>query len=135
MITLQQMFTRVRLHLLKQNEKAEAAYTLVDGGCKYRIKNREGKPLLCGFGPLIPDSFYKKSMENKIASVVLERNPKLAKRLGVVDGQLDAQRKRRLITDLQITHDDFEVSEWRKRLSVVGRRYKLKIFATDKGRL
>ena len=132
MITLQQMFTRVRLHLLKQGTQARNA----NGGCKYRmVDKKSGRKLQCAFGPLIPDSLYQTKMEKKGVGTMLARHPKLAKRLGCHADQPTSTQRISLAEDLQEIHDNHAVHEWRKQLRKVAKRHSLKVHATDKGRL
>lgn len=101
--TAQEVFDQVKNHLLQQNEKAYSN----DTGCVYRSNN-----LKCAAGCLISDSEYDVKFENEswTSLVLSNRVP---------------EKHRALITELQITHDDYDVENWERRLKHIAKENNL----------
>jgi len=100
----------VSAHLLKQNKKCSDTNT-----CLYR--NNEG--LKCAIGALIDDKVFK-----------LEHNESGLSSEGVME-MLKASRvhinkkSMNLMHDLQVTHDNSEVKQWKTQLKSIAKAYKL----------
>lgn len=106
----QDIYTKVRTHLLKQNERATDEY----GSCAYRGEN--GKK--CAIGCLIPDDLYDYSFEGEGASELPqaiydylgvnyeEAIQKYSGDGGKDDGDLG------FLIGLQNIHDCFDADEW-----------------------
>ena len=105
-MTNQELYTKVRNHLLKQNAKA-----MLDG-CAYR---GEGG-FKCAIGCLIPDSLYKESFEDNNVT-----HPSVVLAAGLYPENLDLAR------DLQFVHDLYPPIEWQLKLDGVADQYKLKV--------
>lgn len=117
-MTAQQLYTKVRNHLLTQNAKA------MRGGrhqsCAYRAEDG----CKCAIGCLIPDTLYKPSFEGnsvcvpeiaEAAGLTFEKNSK-----GSATGlQLELAQR------LQGIHDFNDPAKWRILLDGVAAQYKL----------
>lgn len=104
-MTNQELYTKVRNHLLTQDAKA-----LIDGKCVYRT--REG--LKCAVGCLIPDKHYNSGFEGKSVN-----NYMVNQAAGVTAAQI------RLAMSLQSIHDQYDVADWFNELERVAFRYNL----------
>jgi hypothetical protein len=122
-MTPQEIFDRVAVHLLTQNEKAVKTY---EGDnmptCLYRTPNG----LKCAVGCLIPDVLYDESMEGwgvgknnifpEAGEILLA---KTLKTIGVEKTSLP------LLAVLQLVHDETEPDAWREELEQVAVDYNL----------
>ena len=92
--TAQQVFTQVKNHLLKQNEKS-----MINGICAYRGSNG----LQCAAGCLMTDKEANKFTESRFWYVLIQ------------DDQVP-QKHKELIQDLQDIHDGERPEEWTESL-------------------
>lgn len=111
-MTPQDLYTKVRKHLLTQMQKAFRAGG--SGRCAYRTASG----LTCAIGCLISKENYSEELEGKtgIHTVVLEA--------AGLSGQTGLDS---LILDLQEVHDNYDVVEWSTRLNAVAERHNLEV--------
>ena len=95
-MTEQEVFDKVKAHLLQQNSKALHK----GGGCAYKAE--DGKK--CAVGCLIPDELYQERFENLGISQLLEEATKLRALLEGVDTVL--------LMDLMLIHDTKDPIDW-----------------------
>lgn len=108
--SLQELFDRVYVHLLSQNEPAKAwAPSVCNELCRYR--GDRGRK--CAIGVLIPDNLYIQQMEQETISDTFRRI-----------GWECPQGLERALRRLQIIHDETSPTHW---------NYLLKRFAEDHG--
>ena len=112
---LQEIFDKVRDHLLRQNAKA-VKYTEGGGTCAYRGSNGTK----CAAGVLIPDDLYHPRFEGKNVGELIDSEPELAESLG-----WDDERVATLVSDLQGVHDNSEVAAWNHGLAYAAKRHGL----------
>lgn len=103
-MTRQEIFTKVKNHLLTQNRRAMQRLV-----CRYRTD--EG--LKCAIGCLIPDNLYTAKIEFITVDFLCE---------GIVEGfdylkQFDKSFLRRL----QVIHDNVDVENWESELKAFAR--------------
>lgn len=120
-MTNQEVYTKVRNHLLKQGRKSIGLF----GGCVYRGDGG----CKCAIGCLIPDTNYNHALEGngvtrenvaKAAGLEYSNNPPFDS--GWARGpQID------LASQLQRCHDSYPVEEWEDRLNRIARDNKLEI--------
>lgn len=114
--SLQEVFTTVAVHLLRQNEKSMGQYPSRNehmnghpvGGCMYRGDNG----LKCAVGVLIPDSVYTLALEGEC---IAGNNVRAALRLSSID--LGPATMENMLSALQRVHDNDPVYYWAERLS------------------
>lgn len=99
-MTRQQIFTKVKNHLLSQNAKAMGKYAT----CMYRTV--EG--LKCAVGCLIPDDVYDPKIEYKTVN-------------NLCDGMVGSftflkDFDKNFLRRLQVIHDNVDVKDWEKEL-------------------
>lgn len=115
-LTYQEVFTKVKTHLLKQNEKSEI---FGRGVCAYR-GDRDRK---CAAGVLITDEAYLPEMEGKRISTMYhtghERFRSALQQSGINDSNIH------IISDLQDVHDGFPPHMWENELKRIAEKYKL----------
>ena len=107
----QEIFTKVKKHLLKQNKRATSA----TGQCLYRTP--EG--LRCAAGCLIPKKLYDPDIEGKSFDCDSIRN--LRAKLGVTSPSCVS-----LVRDLQGIHDCSKPEYWPMELAALAKKRKLK---------
>lgn len=113
---MQGLFNRVVTKLLKQNEKSIVPASNV---CLYRGPNG----LRCAIGHLITNAAYDPKIEGHIFS---RRSVLRALReSGVVAP--NGSEIRRLLGELQDTHDDIDTKNWRDRFRILAEEYNLKM--------
>lgn len=117
-MTAQQIYNKVKKHLLKQKCRA----TDKNGHCLYR---GEGG-LKCAVGALIPDSKYKSKFEMHGVSLLIDMGCKflLATDLKGVD-VLGRSVAKSFLNDLQEVHDCRSVKDWDYHLADVALSYGL----------
>lgn len=120
MMTLQEIFNRVKAHLLTQNAKAR----IPDGGwgygaCRYRGTNG----LKCAIGCLIPDEAYTADLEGSVLFRVLSTIPGIPTSAGRNDPTY--VRYEILLAELQSIHDRYQPPEWAEQLERLGKRHNL----------
>lgn len=104
-MTRQQIFTKVKNHLLSQNAKAMGKYAT----CMYRTA--EG--LKCAIGCLIPDDVYTRNIEHKTVDLLCS---------GVVkDFDYLKQFDKSFLRRLQVIHDNVDVKNWENELKAFAR--------------
>jgi hypothetical protein len=99
-MTRQQIFTKVKNHLLSQNAKAMGKY----GTCMYRTA--EG--LKCAVGCLIPDYEYDRRIEYKIVENLCDG--------GIKEFTFLKDFDKNFLRRLQVIHDNVDVKDWEKEL-------------------
>lgn len=105
-MTDQEIFTKVKNHLLTQNAKSARE---IDGACMYRGPNGR----MCAVGCLIPDELYSYSIElNPVGYLPKE----ILNHLGGNEW---------LLQRLQSIHDLIEVEQWRNALSELATEFNL----------
>jgi hypothetical protein len=105
-MTNQELFSRVRNHLLTQQHKSLDAF----GDCMYR--GPDG--LQCAIGCLIPDEKYDRDFEQRRVT-----NTTIREAAGITSDQTD------LAISLQNVHDGYSVDEWPDALQKVAVNYGL----------
>jgi hypothetical protein len=112
-MSMQQIFTKVSKHLIKQGEPSMTGYQ-----CLYRSP----AGLSCAVGCLIPDADYRKRLEGCSTT-----DDRVMEALHSVIGVDPASRinKLALLADLQEVHDDYQPNAWPKKLAQVRHAYNL----------
>lgn len=105
--TEQEVFTYIVKHLLSQNEKSEDK---IYHKCLYH--NNDG--LKCAIGCLITDEEYNTEFESKSWGTLVNKYSFTREHSG-------------LLKDLQVIHDAYEPTSWRRELRKLGIKRKLKI--------
>ncbi len=100
--TEQQVFDQVAKHLLTQNKRS-----INNRNCFYRLES-----LKCAAGCLIADDEYNSEFEGKDWSILIM-------------SQLVPQNHYELIARLQSIHDNHIVEEWKGKLELLAKEYKL----------
>ncbi|MDE2201101.1 MAG: hypothetical protein KGJ38_00085 [Burkholderiaceae bacterium] len=114
-LDLEDIFERVRAHLLAQQCRSEDA----DGEPRYRgLDNRR-----CGVGILIDDAFYCGAIERLGVSLLrVPSDDLLARALRCSGVNVDDDRVVELLIDLQDIHDLAAIERWPEALEDVRRR-------------
>ena len=112
-MTLQEIFDKVAVHLLTQQERSETC-----GGCAYRGE----RGLMCAVGCLIPDELYDSSMESLCATTILVDFPEFGK---YIRGNTPHPDMPYLLSRLQNIHDHDIVDMWHYALQRCAHAYKL----------
>ena len=117
MQTNQQIFTKVKNHLLGQMKRSMGTVPTHGYICFYQGKGN----LKCAIGCLIPDDIYQKDMEGKSVTELLEEFP-------VVSTYLGSATQGRLIflTRLQDIHDLEPPKVWKEKLKALAKEKRLK---------
>ena len=103
---LQRIFDQAARHLLKQNKKSTD-----EACCCYRgLDNTQ-----CAVGCFISDEEYKLSMEGLSSDALLDK----------VNLNISRNREK-LLSDLQVLHDNELVEDWESSLKHLAIRYSLK---------
>jgi hypothetical protein len=115
MLTKQEIYTKVRKHLLTQNAKA----TIWVGSSIERCRYRDDVGRKCAIGCLIPDEKYNKAFESQSlhSSILLAA-------IGVPSDDPDLLE---FLSKLQQIHDCYPVESWKERLDEFAARHGLKI--------
>lgn len=108
-MTLQEIYDKVKTHLLTQNERSVDLYDFV---CKYRGP----RGLMCAAGCLIPDELYLPTLEGRAADGLNVAN--VLAQAGVL-GPAGAERGQQLslIRKLQVIHDSNLPQDWPELLT------------------
>lgn len=115
-MTNQEIFDKVKKHLLKQGVKSVDA----EGFCNYRGLDSTK----CAIGALIPDELYKSEMEGWDVYRLKDKFPEVASFLGLTtDKDRDLFR---LLADLQGVHDVYDPEAWEEELQDIATRHELK---------
>ena len=114
-LAIEDIFERVRTHLLAQQCRSEDA----DGEPRYRgLDNRR-----CGVGILIDDAFYCSAIERLGVSLLrVPSDDALARALRCSGVNVDDERVVELLIDLQDIHDLAAIERWPQALEDVRRR-------------
>src|SRR5690348_4139130 len=128
-MTLQEIFDKVGVHLLTQNEQAMARDEDGERNCAYRAEGDRGM-LKCAVGCLIPDELYTPVIEGfGVMPEMGSSNNSVAesRRLYSILEQLelDEPPQLRLLEQLQKLHDDFMPHQWRGALKDVAFNWRL----------
>jgi hypothetical protein len=108
-MTSQEIFDKVKAHLLKQNKQSLDD----DGSCRYR--NSDGTR--CAVGIFIDDNWYSESLEGKDCQSTLVTD--VLKKLKFSSKQIC------LLSSLQDIHDCVEPKKWPYRLELCAKQYRL----------
>jgi len=119
-MTLQEIFTKVKAHLLAQDVKS------VDGGGGGRCAYRGDGGTKCAVGCLIKDGVYCPELEGHSVT----RHPVQAALIasGVLSDtfrQTESSPALRLLRDLQLVHDEHWPDEWPVGLALTARNFDL----------
>ncbi len=98
----QEIFTKVKTHLLAQNEKSRAEYST---HCMYR--GTHGSK--CAVGCLIPDELYDSDIENGNVTRIIEVEPQLK---CILPDDKDAAEGEFFLNKLQRVHDLYDPVDW-----------------------
>lgn len=127
MLTLKQVFTRVRDHLLEQNAQSvsEADYT----ACAYRGRNG----LSCAVGCLIGDDYYRPEFEGLAFALLPQeqdyngdarrRRAGLLQALVASGVPVENRQVTLMLGELQRVHDEVDPAAWPAHLNEVGIKY------------
>ncbi len=110
MLTKQQIFDKVSVHLIRQDKVCEG-----DDGCRYH--GDDG--LRCAIGILIPKRYYNTGMEEENVDNLFKFHKK------AMIGCKLSSRYKGLLNELQMVHDDRMVREWSEELAKVARNFKV----------
>ncbi len=106
----QEVFNKVKSHLLKQGKKA------VNGDiCAYRSEDG----MQCAVGCLIPDNLYNKNIENDTVSAKKVRK--------CLPFTFMSSEMIGFLRDLQRIHDNNPVPTWEEDLNALAKEYSLKV--------
>jgi hypothetical protein len=114
MMTQQEIFDKVALHLLRQGKRA--TYDGESFICRYRAFDGTS----CAIGCLIEDKWYSSGLEG--CSIYARDIQGALKLSGILadDGTI-----RSLLGSLQYLHDGIDPSSWREELFAIANRYNL----------
>lgn len=113
MLDMQEVFTKVCNHLLKQGKRCTAKNSKV---CVYR--NAKGRQ--CAVGCLIKDEYYSPALEGANVEAPPVRSALYYSGVNTADVNM-----RRLLGDLQLLHDKNYPKDWPARLRTVAGMYGL----------
>jgi len=119
-MTKQEIYTKVRNHLLSQGTKSMLSRSSNDFQAQCAYRGEEGRS--CAAGCLIPDENYSPALESFSAT-----SPRVAAAMGFpgdnAELSLEQEEQLHMIRQLQIIHDTFDPCNWRERLDMVAKRY------------
>lgn len=113
-MTNQELYTKVRKHLLTQMERSHIFMTVKGETCLYRGP----RGLKCAIGCLIPDTNYTPALESRLAG-----DTKIIEAAGLNPNNVQ------LAVCLQRVHDSLHVSRWEKRLNEIAKEFQLVVEA------
>ena len=117
MLTTQEIFTKVRNHLLSQNMKSRKYDHVNDEPmCMYR----NGAGMMCAVGCLITDAAYDVSLEG-----VGAHEPEVSQMLINSGIDMNDENTANLVCSLQLMHDNTDVNKWSARLIDIAGSYGL----------
>ena len=108
-MSIQEIFEKVREHLLTQGEAAVSS----DNSCMYKMHSG----LQCAVGCLISDEAYSEKLEGKMVEMELVQEALSKSGIELSNDVIH------MLADLQCMHDDEEVETWPKHLDEIGKRY------------
>lgn len=114
-LTNQEIFTKVKTHLLRQKRKSNS---WMSGVCAYRGVNRTK----CAVGCLIPDEQYRPDIEG-LGITDARFTPGLLQK--VLNASGIASEDFPLLRELQILHDSKDPNDWPEALKVIAATYDL----------
>lgn len=121
MLSNQEIFNKVRTHLLTQREPAIDYET---DHCMYRTE-RQGidgsHTLKCAVGCLIADKLYREEMEDRGVQELFRKFRTEMKQSGLGEESVP------LLGALQLVHDARDVEYWDEELGEVAEKYGLKV--------
>jgi len=119
-MTKQEIYTKVRNHLLSQGAKSMLPRSSNDFQAQCAYRGEEGRS--CAAGCLIPDENYHPGLESFSAT-----SPGVAAAMGYLWGERTQEQDEQLhlIRELQVIHDTFHPCNWRERLDMVAESYGL----------
>lgn len=106
-MTDQELFDKVRTHLLTQNDRSVRGAV-----CLYRGP----AGLKCAIGALIPDDRYDESLEGKLAT-----------QSAVLAAAGIEENSGFLVEKLQQIHDSYEPEQWAEQLAEVAKQFDLRV--------
>jgi hypothetical protein len=109
----QEVFDKVKKHLLTQNKKSLNDY----GSCMYRTSNG----LKCAIGCLIPDDKYHLRIEHRGIDELLKSSFLNLEELLDIKDKEDFS----LLKELQMLHDNTDVEDWKEELKLLADRKNL----------
>ena len=110
MLTKQQIFDKVSVHLVKQNQICEN-----DDGCRYHGPDN----LRCAIGCLIPKKHYRKKMEENTITNLFVSHKQAMTACGL------SRRYLPMLNGLNMIHDENGPLQWRNELGRFAREYKV----------
>ncbi len=111
MMTLQEIYSKVRAHLLTQGQKSRVGGAR--GSCKYRTPGG----LKCAIGCLIPDDCYSPQLEGQILIISDDITNLIT--------ELYGEQSLGLLYELQVLHDGTEADTWEEGLNELAAEYNL----------
>ena len=129
-MTLQEIFNKVRAHLLKQNQRCITASSQFNPPTMCRYRHDE---LRCAIGILIPDDMYHPDFEANDIVNLLRKSPEFCNLLGLPKYQRAHSNflkkidwdKIHLLKQLQDIHDSRPVHSWRVELKYLAEHFNL----------
>ena len=115
---MQKVFTRVAVHLLRQNKRAEARGSGGQRRCFYRMSGG----LKCAAGCLIDDAYYTPDLEGRRADT-----PEVASALFKSGVNVHSRPMLYMVTQLQALHDMDPVHTWKEYLTSLASRFGLEM--------
>ena len=106
-----EVFDFVKNHLLEQGVKSGVISKREDFTCLYRGPNNTK----CAVGCLITDEYYYESLENRAVNNLWVRE--------AVEKSIGNNFSYLLLGELQILHDEVNVTSWEKSLKVLEKKY------------
>jgi hypothetical protein len=117
-LTRQEIYDRVKTHLLRQLQKSEGRWREP----KSMYRSRDG--LKCAVGVLIPDELYDERIESVsvVGGVEVDLRCRLLWRILRRAGIARTRGNLRLLSDLEAVHDHDRPRYWRKAIEYIARR-------------
>ncbi len=122
MLSAQQIFNKVRDHLLAQNKQAARS----DGSGCY-LRSPDDPTLKCAVGCLINDEFFVPEAEGMFIQELCHvsgENYKL-QYAGLMFSGVDPWKHGPLLRSLQTVHDGYPVAQWAEKLREMAIKYNL----------
>ena len=133
MLTDQEIYNKVRTHLLTQMKKSTVQlHNPFRTPCTYDVcvyRGEDGRK--CAIGVLIPDELYTKDIEG--SDILAYRTLVLTEPLrkaGILPDNLDGKARCTrvsLLKELQVIHDNYEPYEWEAELTKLAKEFRLKV--------
>jgi hypothetical protein len=126
-MTNQEVYDRIKTHLLTQNKKAQIEITNDEGFIVTVCRYRTPEGLKCAVGCLIED--YDEEFEGKPVILHFGGQPTRVGEYLIELGYDYTQLK--LMSDLQSAHDSYEVNFWPFELEQVAKKWNLEGGSVD----